>query len=35
MTTTVRLTDLQSLLLSHASRSNRHAFKPLPEKLRD
>lgn len=35
MTTTARLTDLQSLLLSHASRSDYHAFEPLPEKLRD
>ena len=35
MTTTARLTDLQSLLLSHASRNDRQAFEPLPERLRD
>ena len=35
MTTAIRLTELQSLLLSHASRSERQAFEPLPETLRD
>ena len=35
MTTTTRLTELQSLLLLQASRNDRQAFEPLPDKLRD